>query len=79
MWDYDGKIGNHYELTRRFGSSVPPAGPVILVVRKNDARGIAEFFAATRKLPPLERVDAAGKATVYNLYRLDGYRGGDTR
>lgn len=79
MWDYDGHIGNHYELTRRLDSTVAVSGPVILVVRKDNARGIAESFADSRPLAPVRRTDAAGSVKSYSLFRLDGYRGGDVR
>ena len=79
MWNYDDSIDNHFELTRGFDPSAAADRPVVFVRRYDDAKGVAEEFESVRRLAPARRVDEAGGATTYYLFRLDRFRGGGGR
>lgn len=75
MWDYDGYPSSHYELLQPFDAAAAQKGPVVLMIRHDRPRGIAEEFETVTPLGTVARPDAAGGEKEYRLFRLDGYRG----
>jgi hypothetical protein len=69
MWDFDGRMGHHYELTAKYHAK--PGDRVLLVSNWRKPDPILNSFQHVTPLPPLSTPIGAGRTRDLAVYLLD--------